>query len=104
MRNLRYFTSIILATGFSATPEYPEKSKQEAARKYLEDSVITSRVKSAIADEPDLESLAINVETYKATVQLSGFISAQCDISKVVKIARNVQGVEAVRNNLQVRQ
>lgn len=70
---------------------------------YIDDSVITTKVKAAIFNEPTLNSAEINVETYKGTVQLSGFVSGQADKSRAAEIAKNVEGVKSVKNSMQVK-
>jgi osmotically-inducible protein OsmY len=78
-------------------------SKEEAPGEYVDDSVITAKVKAAIFEEPSLKSAEINVETYKGTVQLSGFVRSRADINKAVKCARNVKGVKSVKNSMIVK-
>ncbi len=76
---------------------------QEGTGGYIDDSVITTKVKAAILKEPGLKILEINVETYKGVVQLSGFISDQTDAAKATKIARDIQGVVSVKNDMRVK-
>lgn len=78
-------------------------SKQEGTGEYVDDAVITTKVKAAIFNEPSLKSTEINVETYKGVVQLSGFVSSQADISKAVDVARSVKGVVSVKNAMHVK-
>jgi len=78
-------------------------SKQEGTGEYVDDAVITTKVKAAIFNEPSLKSTEINVETYKGVVQLSGFVSSQADINKAVDVARSVKGVVSVKNNMHVK-
>jgi osmotically-inducible protein OsmY len=78
-------------------------SKQEGTGEYVDDAVITTKVKAAIFNEPTLKSTEINVETYKGTVQLSGFVSSQADINKAVEVTRSVKGVVSVKNNMHVK-
>ena len=78
-------------------------SKQEGTGEYVDDAVITTKVKAAIFNEPSLKSTEINVETYKGAVQLSGFVSSQADINKSVDVARSVKGVVSVKNNMHVK-
>jgi hyperosmotically inducible protein len=78
-------------------------SKQEGTGEYFDDSVITTKVKAAIFNEPTLKSAEINVETFKGTVQLSGFVSSRADINKAVEVARGVKGVTSVRNDMRVK-
>jgi BON domain len=78
-------------------------STTEGTGEYIDDTVITTKVKAAIFDEPTLKSAEINVETFKGTVQLSGFVNSQADINKAVTVARGVGGVEAVRNDMRLK-
>ena len=75
-------------------------SKQEGAGEYVDDSVITTKVKSLLAADDFLKSFQIGVETYKGTVQLSGFVNSQKAVDKAVEIKRSVTGVCYVKNNL----
>jgi hyperosmotically inducible protein len=79
------------------------ESSKESAGEYLDDSVITTRVKTAVFNEPTLKSSEINVETFKGVVQLSGFVSSQADINKAVEISRSVKGVTSVQNDMQLK-
>jgi len=65
--------------------------KHEATGEYVDDTVITSKVKAAIFNEPSLKSAEINVETFKGVVQLSGFVSTQGNIYKAAEIARSIK-------------
>jgi osmotically-inducible protein OsmY len=78
-------------------------SSKESAGEYLDDSVITTKVKTAIFNEPTLKSAEINVETYKGVVQLSGFVNSQTDINKAVDVTRNIKGVTSVQNDMQLK-
>ena len=78
-------------------------SKSEGTGEYMDDSVITTKVKAAIFNEPGLKSFEINVETYKGVVQLSGFVNSQADINKAVDVARSVKGVVSVKNSMRVK-
>jgi osmotically-inducible protein OsmY len=78
-------------------------SKQEGAGEYVDDSVITTKVKSLLASDDFLKSFEISVETYKGTVQLSGFVDSQKAIDKAGEIASGVKGVKSVKNNLNLK-
>lgn len=78
-------------------------SKQESTGEYIDDSTLTTKVKAAIFNEPTLKSAEINVETFKGVVQLSGFVSSQTAINKAVEIARQVNGVKSVRNDMRLK-
>ena len=78
-------------------------SKQESAGEYVDDSVITTKVKSLLAADDLLKSFQISVETNKGTVQLSGFVASQQAVDKAGEIARSVKGVTSVKNDLIVK-
>jgi osmotically-inducible protein OsmY len=78
-------------------------SKQESTGEYVDDSVITTKVKSLLAADDFLKSFQISVETYKGTVQLSGFVGSQQAVDKAGQIARSVKGVKSVKNDLIVK-
>lgn len=76
---------------------------QTKAGEYIEDSVITTKVKAAIFNEPTLKSAEINVETFKAVVQLSGFVNSGADMNKAVEVTRGVNGVQSVKNDMRLK-
>ncbi len=78
-------------------------STQSGTGEYIDDAVITTKVKAAIFAEPDLKSMQINVETFKGTVQLSGFVDSAQNVAKAADVARGVKGVASVKNDLIVR-
>lgn len=78
-------------------------SRQEGTGEYVDDTVITTKVKTAIFEEPTLKSAEINVETFKGVVQLSGFVSSAAAESKAVAVARGVNGVKSVKNDMRVK-
>ena len=78
-------------------------AKTEGAGAYVEDSVITTKVKAAILNEPVLKSREINVETYKGVVQLSGFVSGEPEAQRAVEVTRGVKGVLSVKNDMRLK-
>ena len=76
---------------------------RESAGAYVDDSVITTKVKSLLAADDFLKSFQISVETYKGIVQLSGFVNSQKAVDKADEIVRSVQWVKSVKNNLIVK-
>jgi osmotically-inducible protein OsmY len=78
-------------------------STKEGTGEYFDDTVITTKVKAAIFNEPSLKSAEINVETFKGVVQLTGFVSSRADINKAVDVARGVMGVTSVRNDMRLK-
>jgi osmotically-inducible protein OsmY len=93
------FTLLIVAlVGCSSGP------KKESAGEYFDDATITTKVKAAIVNDPDVKATQVKVETYKGVVQLSGFVDSQASASKAVEIARDVKGVKSVKNNMSIKQ
>ena len=73
---------------------------RESTGQYIDDSAITAKVKAAILADDSLKTLQITVQTFKGTVQLSGFVDSAASIAKAGKVARSVEGVKAVKNDL----
>ena len=96
-KSLACFALITAFMGCAATP------KHESTGQYVDDSVITTKVKAAIFKEETLKSFQINVKTYKAVVQLSGFVDSAQSISKAGELARRVEHVKSVENDLLVK-
>jgi len=99
----KYLSSVLLAVTLVTAVGCSSTSKQEGTGEYVDDTVITSKVKAAVFNEPMLKSAEINVETFKGVVQLSGFVSSQADINKAVEVARGVGGVKSVKNDMRVK-
>ena len=78
-------------------------SKQSGTGEYVDDSVITTKVKTMLAADDFLKSFEISVETYKGTVQLSGFVDSQKAVDKAGEIVSSVKGVKSVKNDLNVK-
>ena|SRR3970040_977726 len=103
MRRLRGFgilvltIVLVLAWGCGAT------ATREGTGEYVDDSVITAKVKTAIFNDSSLKVNEINVETFKGVVQLSGFVRSQADIDKAVQVARGVAGVKSVKNDMRIK-
>jgi len=76
---------------------------QESTGEYVDSSVITAKVKAALVEEPTLSVFEIGVETYKNTVQLSGFVDSEAQKERAAVVAYNVEGVRKVENNLVVK-
>jgi c(7)-type cytochrome triheme protein len=75
-------------------------SKQESPGAYVDDAIITAKVKAAVLEDSSLKSAEINVETLRGTVQLSGFVRSHADINKAVDVTRGVKGVRSVKNDM----
>jgi osmotically-inducible protein OsmY len=89
--------SMMSALGCAST------SQQASTGEYLDDTVITTKVKTAIFNEPSLKVNQITVETNKNVVQLSGFVDSTESMSKAVAVARSVEGVSSVKNDMRLK-
>jgi hyperosmotically inducible periplasmic protein len=78
-------------------------AKQASTGEYIDDTLVTSRVKSALLNDPAVSGIAINVETYKGTVQLSGFVKTVAERNRAVHVSRTVPGVKRVQNDILIR-
>lgn len=103
MKQLKYISAVILGVLLLSVLGCASTPKHEGTGEYLDDSVITTKVKAAIFDESSLKSAEINVETFKGIVQLSGFVSSEADINKAVQVVRGVKGVTSVKNDMRVK-
>ena len=88
---------MLSALGCGSTPQ------QSSTGQYIDDSAITTKVKTGIFNEPSLKVNQITVETHKSVVQLSGFVDSNASMDKAVTIARSVQGVSSVKNDMRVK-
>jgi osmotically-inducible protein OsmY len=103
MRLANRFVTVIFAILLASLFGCAGTSTKEGTGEYVDDTVITTKVKAAIFNEPTLKSAEINVETFKGTVQLSGFVNSRADINKAVEVARAVAGVTSVKNDMRVK-
>lgn len=91
---IRFLYAVLLVSilGCFATSKKGEINNQDIMGQYIDDSVITVKVKVAIFEEPSLKSEEIAVETIQGTVQLTGFVSSIIVMEKAIEIARGING------------
>lgn len=99
----KYLSALFLSLTLLTAVGCASTSKSEGTGEYVDDVMITTKVKAAILGESTLKSAEINVETYKGVVQLSGFVSSQAAASKAVDLARAVKGVSSVKNDMRIK-
>jgi hyperosmotically inducible periplasmic protein len=87
----------LIAAGCASTP------RQESFGEGVDDTVITTKVKAMYVEDKTVSALNVNVETFKGTVQLSGFANDQNEINRAVEIARGVKGVSSVKNDIRLK-
>ena len=103
MKLFNLFVPFLLVIMLASFLGCASTSTKEGTGEYVDDSVITAKVKAEIFKDDSLKSSEINVETFKGVVQLSGFVNSQADIDKAVKVARTVKGVTSVKNDMRVK-
>lgn len=99
MKPLHYFAAmlafvVMFASGCAGN------ATSSSTGEFIDDTVITTKVKAALVQDPDLSALEISVETFKGVVQLSGFVDTQAEITKAGQVARNIEGVNSVQNDI----
>jgi len=103
MKHSKFFSAFSLIMLLTFFVGCASTSKHAGTGEYVDDTVITTKVKAAILDAPSLKSSEINVETFKGVVQLSGFVNSQADINQAIEVTRNVKGVTSVKNDMQLK-
>lgn len=103
MKSLKFLSSFVAVFALLILSGCASTDTQSGTGEYVDDTVITTKVKAAIFNEPSLKSAEINVETFKGVVQLSGFVSSQDNINRAVSVARNVGGVVSVENDMELK-
>jgi osmotically-inducible protein OsmY len=91
------FMATTVVVGCSSTPT------QQSAGSAVDDGVVTAKVKAALVADPVTKAHQINVETFKGTVQLSGFVETDEARTRALQLARNVEGVRKVKDAMEVR-
>jgi osmotically-inducible protein OsmY len=95
-----YVVIPILIATFAACASTP---KRESTGEYLDDSVITTKVKAILIKDEALKAFHISVKTYRGVVQLSGSVDSQKTIDKAGQVASSVGGVKSVENKLVIK-
>jgi len=103
MKPLKSISTFLLAGMLAVMLGCAGTATTEGTGEYVDDTVITTKVKAAIFNEPTLKSAEINVETFKGVVQLSGFVRSQANIATAISVARGVQGVTSVRDGMRLK-
>src|SRR3989339_327891 len=94
---------LVLLTLIAALAGCAATATRGSTGDYVDDSVITTKVKALLAEDDFLKSFQISVETFKGTVQLSGFVNSKQAVDKAGEIVRSVKGVKSLKNNLIVK-
>ncbi|CDH22450.1 BON domain-containing protein [Xenorhabdus bovienii] len=95
-----FFVATVMAMTISACAP---TATTESTGNYIDDTVITAKVKSALLEAKNLKSREISVETFKGRVQLSGFVSSPEDVTRAIQITKGIKGVNTVINSIKLR-
>lgn len=88
---------LIAAMGCAST------ATRNGAGEYLSDSWITTKLKGALVGSTLVRATEVNVETFKGVVQLSGFVTSQSAMDQAVLVARSIEGVKSVENDMHIK-
>lgn len=103
MKLIRKITSLVFSGVLISLSACAATDTKESTGQYVDNSVLTAKVKTAIFNEPTLKSSEITVQTYKGEVQLSGFVSSIEQTNKAVEVAKSIPGVTSVKNDMRVK-
>lgn len=102
---ITYFilTFFLVSTLFITLTSCSSTATHESTGQYVDDSVITTKIKGELAADNIVHYFQISVETYKGVVQLSGFVNTKEQVERAEQLASKVAGVSLVKNNLIVK-
>ena len=103
MQTRHILAAAMTAIALIATAGCSVTRGQESTGNYVDDTAITTRVKAKFAEDPTVSAMAISVETLRGMVQLSGFAKSLDEKMTAERLARSVNGVTAVKNDIVVR-
>lgn len=108
MKTRKYLLIAAVATlglaGLTACQQTQERDQaSRSVGTVVDDATISTRVKMALADDPNVSAMDVKVDTYQGRVQLSGFVDNREQSARAAELARNVPGVQAVKNDLRVK-
>lgn len=103
MNPIKSISASLLAILLISVAGCAGSSTRESTGEYVDDTWITTKVKAALVDDSVVKATEVNVETFKGTVQLSGFVSSKEAMDQAVLVAGNIAGVTAVTNDMQIK-
>jgi osmotically-inducible protein OsmY len=103
MKQFKRITVVFLALAFATVLGCAGGPQKESTGEYVTDSWITTKVKSALAADKQVKATEVNVETFKGRVQLSGFVNSRAAMDQAVYVARGIQGVTSVQNDMRLK-
>jgi osmotically-inducible protein OsmY len=100
---MRSYTALMLATLLSLLVGCARMPTQQPAAEAIEDGVMTARIKERLTEDPLTKAHIIKVETFRGTVELSGFVETDQVRTRALELARDVSGVKRVRDAMDIR-
>jgi osmotically-inducible protein OsmY len=98
------FAAGLALGGCASHNEKVDSGESRTAGQFTSDAALTAKVKTALAKDEGLGTAAnVNVNSYRGVVQLNGFVDSQDKIQRAAEVARGVEGVSRVDNNLSVK-
>lgn len=101
--NIKHAFGAIAVVALLGTAACSGTSTQESTGQYVDSAVLATKVRAAIAKDPVVSIIPVDVSTFRDTVQLSGFVDSQATKDRAGQIARSVDGVGKVENNIVVK-
>jgi osmotically-inducible protein OsmY len=99
----RYAMAAVVILMLTAFVAHAEDATKRSAGEYMDDKVVSGKVKAALLQDPEVKVLQVHVETFNGVVQLSGFVDKPEQILRAAEIAKGVEGVKSVKNDLILR-
>lgn len=101
--NHMLIAAVTAAASLTALPGCAVSRDQSTVGEYIDDATITTKVKAKFVEDKTVDASAISVETLNGEVILSGFAKSSAEKARAQELARQVKGVRAVKNSLEVR-
>ncbi|HSJ81971.1 MAG TPA: BON domain-containing protein [Thiobacillus sp.] len=99
----KYLSAVFLAVTLGSVVGCAPTETKQGTGEYIDDTVITTKVKAAIAEDPLTKVMEVKVKTFKGEVQLSGFVSSREAANRAIELARGVKGVTSVKDDMQIK-
>jgi osmotically-inducible protein OsmY len=103
MRNFTKAVLIAAVLGSTAMAGCTSTATKQSTGEVVDDGVVTAKLKAKLIEDPVTKAYQINVDTFKGTVQLSGFVDSAEARSRATQLAKDTDGVKGVKNSLQIR-
>lgn len=103
MQSFKKLFAVMFAVVMLTLAGCASTQKSEGTGEYVDDSVITTKVKAVFVNDPALKARDINVETYKGVVQLSGFVGSSDEADRAVRVTKGIKGVTSVKNDMRLK-